>query len=250
MGRNTRIVIGVIVLAIGVILLISLLGNFNTETRTETFSGVTAIEFDVENSPIDVVAGGEEVEVDISVTTGFLGGGANLEQDGSTLRIEQDCPGFFLLGWGCRASFELSAPADVSLAGSTSNGEITLVALDGPIDVTTSNGAVQLDRVSSSTSVRTSNGSITGTALTSDDFTGTTSNGSVDLGFLEPPASVVATSSNGSIGVLLPSDAPAYAVSTSTSNGEVVTEVRTDPAAESTIDIRTSNGDITVGYGG
>jgi hypothetical protein len=250
MGRNARIVIGVIVLVIGVLLLVSYLGNIDSETRTETFSGISEIEFDVENSPIDVVAGGDEVVVDISVTTGILGGGADLEQVGGTLRIEQDCPGFFLLGWGCRASFEVIAPADVSLSGSTSNGEITVVSLDGPVDVTTSNGAVVLDEISSSTTVRTSNGSITGTAMTSEDFRGTTSNGSVSLSFREAPASLTATSSNGSIEVLLPSDAPAYAVSTSTSNGQVLTEVRTDPSAESTIDVRTSNGDITVSYGG
>jgi hypothetical protein len=64
------------------------------------------------------------------------------------------------------------------------------------------------------------------------------------------PASLSARSSNGAIEVRLPPDSGPYAVETSTSNGTVSTDIRTDPAAPLSISLQTSNGDITVGYDG
>jgi DUF4097 and DUF4098 domain-containing protein YvlB len=70
----------------------------------------------------------------------------------------------------------------------------------------------------------------------------------VQFEFSEAPGSVRARSSNGAIVVILPDDAPAYAVDASTSNGEVVSDVPADPAATNAIDVETSNGDTTVRY--
>jgi DUF4097 and DUF4098 domain-containing protein YvlB len=84
--------------------------------------------------------------------------------------------------------------------------------------------------------------------MSSQEVDASTNNGRVQLEFAESPGSVRAKSSNGAVVVFLPEDAPAYAVDASTSNGEVVTDVRTDPAAPNTIEAETSNGDITVRY--
>jgi DUF4097 and DUF4098 domain-containing protein YvlB len=140
-------------------------------------------------------------------------------------------------------------PAGTTVSGSTSNGEISLTGLDGTVDVRTSNGAITVADVSSDATLRTSNGTVTGTGLTSEVFDARTSNGRIDTTFTQAPRSVVLDTSNGSVDVVLPSDAPPYRVSTSTSNGKVTTEIRTDPAADGSFDIRTSNGSITVRYG-
>ncbi len=231
----------------GGVLLLSYLANRERVTTTESFTGITEVVFDVENSPVVVIGGDDETVVDMSITTGFLGGKATLEQDGAILRIEQRCPPVF--GWGCEASFEVSVPEATSVVGSTANGPVAVESVTGAVDVAASNGAITLDDLSAGVVARTSNGAVIGTALSSEWIEVSTSNGSVALEFEEPPESVRATTSNGRVQVVLPSDAPAYALDTTTSNGQVNAVIRTDPSAPATIDIATSNADIEIFYG-
>ncbi len=218
----------------------------DTESSTFTFDGISALTFDVSNSPISLTAGGEEAVVEVLATTGLFGGDVTVQQVGETLAIVQECPP--LVGWVCRASFDVTVPADATVDGSTSNGSITVTALDGPISVATSNGPITIEGIASTVVARTSNGRIEATSVSSDQFEASTSNGRVVLEFDEPPSSVRATTSNGAIEIALPPDSPPYAVDATTSNGDIVTEVRTDPAATGSIYARTSNGDVTVSY--
>lgn len=233
-------------MGIGLILLIPAMSNLTEETSTETFQGVTDLVFDLENSSVNIVAGATDAVVETSVTTGPLGGEVVIEQSDGILRLAQRCP--LIIGWGCRAFFSVSLPSDVEVSGSTANGAVTAESLDEPISVTTSNGAINVVDLSGPAVLRTSNGDLFALGMASQQVDASTSNGRVQLEFAAAPGSVKATSSNGEIVVILPEDAPDYAVSTSTSNGTVVTEVRTDPAATASIDVETSNGDITVRY--
>ncbi|HEU4895562.1 MAG TPA: DUF4097 family beta strand repeat-containing protein [Acidimicrobiia bacterium] len=248
MRRNTWIVIGVVVIVVGLAMLLSPMVGRTQGSDTRAFSGVAVVEFDLENSPIEVRADGDEVVVEYSYSSGlFASTSVDLDQSGDILRLEQDCPGFFI-GWGCQASFELTVPAGVEVMGSTSNGAVVVAGVEGPVEVTTSNGAISLEDLSSPVLARTSNGAISGEGLGSDDVDVASSNGRITLRFAEAPTSVSARSSNGAIEVFLPADAGSYAVDTSTSNGRVSTDIRTDPSAPQSISLRTSNGDITVGY--
>jgi hypothetical protein len=246
--RNTWIVIGVVVIAIGLGFLLSPLASFTNASDTQTFSGVTTIDFDLDNSPIELRSGGEAVIVDYTYSSGWFGSaGVNLDQSGEILRLEQECPGFFI-AWGCQASFDVTVPPGVEVFGSTSNGAVVLTGIEGHVDVTTSNGAISLEDVTSGVVARTSNGAILGEGLSSDKFDVATSNGRITLTFVTAPSTLSARSSNGTIEVVLPTDAPPFAVETSTSNGRVSADIRTDPAADASISLQTSNGDITVGY--
>jgi len=235
-----------VTIAVGLILLLPFLSNLDEETSTQTFDGVTDLVFDLENSAVNIIGGATGTVVEMSVTTGLLAGDVIVEQSGGTLRLEQRCP--LVIGWGCRAFLAVTLPSGVGVSGSTSNGVITAESLDEPISVTTSNGAIHVVDVSASAALRTSNGAILAAGLAAPDVEASTSNGRVQLEFAAAPNSVRATSSNGAIVVILPDESPDYAVNTSTSNGSVSTEVRTDPAAPASIDVETSNGDITVKY--
>ena len=248
MRRSAWVAIGLVTIALGLILLLPFLGNLDEETGTQTFDGVTDLVFDLENSPVNIIGGANGTVVEMSVTTGLFAGDVTVEQSGGTLRLEQRCPLF--IGWGCRAFFAVTLPSDVVVSGSTSNGAITAESLDEPISVTTSNGTINVVDLSAPVALRTSNGAILALGLTAPEVEASTSNGRVQLEFAAAPDSVRATSSNGAIIVTLPEESPDYAVSTSTSNGRVSTEVRTDPAAPASIDVETSNGDITVKYAG
>lgn len=248
MRRGFWIAIGAVLVAAGIALLIWPLGGLNRDSGTPSFSGVAFVEFDLENSPIEFVAGGSETVVDYTSSAGLLGSNlVSIEQIGEVLHIDQDCTGF-IINFGCQATFTVTVPAAAQVSGVTSNGTVELAGLDAPVDVATSNGSVTMEDLTSSVVARTSNGSITGTGLGSDVVDVVTSNGRVSLTFAASPTSVTVRSSNGALEVFLPSDAPPYAVETSTSNGSVSTDIRTDPAAQASISMRTSNGDITLGF--
>jgi DUF4097 and DUF4098 domain-containing protein YvlB len=97
--------------------------------------------------------------------------------------------------------------------------------------------------------VATSNGAIVGSNLGSETIEVRTSNGRIELDFAAVPELVRARTSNGAIEIVLPADTPPVALSTSTSNGSVDADIRTDPTANVIVDAETSNGDITVRYG-
>jgi hypothetical protein len=236
------------VLIVGAVAVVSAMGSVNMKEVTETFEGVSLIELDLENSPVVVTAGdGGAVRIEKRFTTGWFGGSNRSEQNGDQLRLIQRCPSLF--GFGCRARYEVTVPADAAVIGRTSNGSITIERLTGPIDVDTSNGSIELDRISGSALADTSNGAITGSELLSTEVDLSTSNGRIELTFAEAPRTVDLSTSNGSVEVIIPDDSPSYALSTTTSNGTVGTAIRTDPAAtDNMIDISTSNGDITVRY--
>jgi hypothetical protein len=246
MRSSGWMVAGVVAIAVGAVLLVLNLTDVGEETRTETFQEVTELVFDLQNSPMTIIGGGSDATVEVSVTTGLFDGDVTLQQSGGTLRLEQSCP--LIIGWACRAAFTVTLPSEVEVSGSTSNGVVTAESLDEPISVTTSNGAINVVDISGPAVLRTSNGDIIALGMSSQEVDASTNNGRVQLEFAESPGSVRAKSSNGAVVVFLPEDAPAYAVDASTSNGEVVTDVRTDPAAPNTIEAETSNGDITVRY--
>jgi hypothetical protein len=241
------VVLGVVLLVLGVIGLLGYFSGLSEETSSSSFEGVTEVVFDVSNSGISFSATDGETVVETTRTTGFLGGDVSVDVDGGTLRIEQSCP--LILGLGCRASFDVAIPAGTVISGNTSNGAISLDSTDGPVEVTTSNGAVSLVDVSSDVQVATSNGAISGSGLASMILDVRTSNGRIDLEFSDVPNAVRTRTSNGEIQIVLPGDTPPVALTTSTSNGTVRADIRTDPGADVVVDAETSNGDITVRYG-
>jgi hypothetical protein len=246
MRRAGWVALGAVLIVVGGVGLIVTMTSSGSQEDTLTFDGVSELKFDVANSPMVITAGGEQAVVEMSATTGLFGGDVTVEQDGGTLEIVHECP--FLIGWRCRADFDVTVPAVVSVDGSTSNGSISVTAIEGPISVTTSNGPITIDATPSTIFARTSNGPITGSGLSGENVEVSTSNGRIVLEFDQPPTSLRATTSNGAIEVTLPPDAPPYSVDTSTSNGRVVTDIRTDPTAAGSIVARTSNGNITLVY--
>ena len=241
------IVIGVVAVLIGFGVVAAVLQGGSLTTTSESFAGVSVIEFDLDNAPVTVRGTGDGVDVERRATTGLLGGTSRYEQSGGTLRVVHRCPAIF--GFGCRASFTIDAPAGTSITGATSNGAFRLTDLDGRIDVRTSNGGIYFDGVTAEVRARTSNGAITGSAMSSDDIDVQTSNGRITLSFAEAPDTVRARTSNGRIDLRFPADAPSYVVDASTSNGQVRNEIRSDPASAATLDLATSNGDIILRYG-
>lgn len=247
--RRTSRKWGIVVLLLAALLAwmtFALFTPSTSEVSSESFENIRIIQFDVNNGSVSVTGYGDDVSIETSTTSGFMGGDVEFRVEGETLRVIQTCPWF--IGFSCRASFDITAPTDIQMMGQTSNGRIDLQSLEGAIDLRTSNGNINVAGVGGPLLLRTSNGTITATGLTSRSVDLTTSNGGITATFLIAPTTVSARTSNGGIEVGLPSDSPAFAVDASTSNGQVQTSIRTDPGATSTLTLHTSNGNIAVGY--
>ncbi len=244
-SRATSLVIGAVLVLAGLIALTGVFGN--REQATLRFEGVSELDLDLRSAAVTIRAGdGDDIVVEKDVTTGFFGGSSNEEQNGSTLRLTKSCPAVF--GFRCGGNYVITVPTEVEIRGNTTNGNIRLEAIQGPIDVTTTNGEVDLEEVKGSTTVETSNGRIRGTALGVPSLRLSTSNGTVFAEFAASPTTVEIRTSNGDVEVVVPNDTPPLAVSTDTSNGSMSIQVRTDPSAEASLPLSPPHGDTVVRY--
>lgn len=162
--------------------------------------------------------------------------------EGETFTVQGDTLELRGCGPRCKVDYTIDVPAGVDVRGSTSNGAIELDDV-GDVEVGTSNGRIDLEGVDGTVDVSTSNGRIEGDDLNGDGIRAETSNGAIDLS-LGTAQDVEAVTSNGSIELSVPADS--YRVLTETSNGGTNIGIASDPDGRFTLDLRTSNGSITV----
>lgn len=193
-------------------------GVFESSTQdSDTVDGVGEIRLDAGNAAV-TIRGADVTETTVRREIhyrGFREPDGSHEVDGGVLTL-RDC------GHDCRIEYDVTVPAGTPVSGTTSNGAIVLTDL-GPVDVGASNGRIEVDGA--------------------EQVSAETSNGPIEIR-LTRGADVTAHTSNGSISVTVPSGA--YAITTETSNGDTEVGVADDPDAEHRLDLRTSNGDITV----
>jgi hypothetical protein len=145
-------------------------------------------------------------------------------------------------GSKCAVSYTVTVPAGTPVNGANTAGTVHLSDV-GAVDVTTSSGGVQMERVHGTVRVTTSDGAITGSGLAAPRIDTRTSNGTISLAATVQP-DVTAKADNGAITLTVPNKR--YRVSTTTSNGSRQISVATDPNADHRLDLKTSNGAITV----
>lgn len=240
---------GIALVLVGAVLLaLSLAANTlaTTTTTTATFDGVERIELDLGASGDVEVVGADTDRVEVERTVRSLFGGTRVAQDqqDATLRVESDCR-MRVMSIGCSATYRLTVPHDLAVAGGASNGALDLAAVAGDVDLSTSNGDIVFADGGEAVTLQTSNGRIEVRDTPADRLEVTTSNGDVWVEVTTAPESLVAHTSNGRIDVVLPDEGP-YAVEANTSNGRTEVEVATDPTSSSVVEVRTSNGDVSV----
>jgi len=158
------------------------------------------------------------------------------------------------------ASFTITAPENVGLSLSTTNGDVSVVNMVGDINAGTTNGDVELTGTEGAASVSTTNGRLDVKAHSGPLYGGTT-NGAIDcdLAALGPAEDVGLATTNGAVTLLLPDEVSAY-VDITNSNGlitiydfTVIYESQTEHhvrgrigSGASTITITTTNGAVTV----
>lgn len=138
-------------------------------------------------------------------------------------------------------------PAALPLNVVGQNGRLTATGLTGALTLETTNGAIRTEGSRGDLELQTTNGGIDVRDAGSRRVTATTTNGGVELDFLDPPTSVQARSTNGAITVRLPADRVTYRVDARTTNGEIDSgSVPSDPSSRRSITAATTNGKVTV----
>ncbi len=242
--RVLAVVLALLLVAYGAVVLASLLAR-ETRTSTDTFQGITSIQLDTSFESVDVIGSdGTNVGVDRRWTWSMKEPTVRTRQVGDRLVVSSSCP--FSPGLPCTGRVQLTVPSDVAVLGGSSDGHLLLTDLTGPIDVHNADGGVELRDVTGRLRLSTSDGSVQAEGLTSDQVTVDTSDGSVRLSFAEPPATVRASTSDGSLEIVVPKDGTAYAVTVSVSDGSQQVDVPTDPGSTRRISIHTSDGSVRV----
>lgn len=159
-------------------------------------------------------------------------------------RIEGGCSRLWFTR--CSISVDVSLPPTADLAVTGTNGDVTATGLDGALTIATTNGAVTLSNVNGRLDLRSVNGALRLRDASSSSVKAVTTNGAVDLRFLESPTTVEGQTINGSVTVQVP-DTEAYRIVAHTVNGRVDTsEVTSSPDATRAITVNTVNGSVTV----
>ncbi len=200
-----------------------------TRTSTETYSAVLDhLVVDNANGDVIIVSTDEgPLAVERTERYSFRSPRGTAVVDGSTLTLDEGCPGVFSTLFGrCRVDFRITTPAGIDVSVELSNGEI------------------DVDGIGGEASLNGSNGDITGRSLTATVLLADTSNGDIELSFVAAPERVVAETSNGDIEIIVPNGT--YKIEADTSNGSIEYGIATDPNAERSIVASTSNGNINI----
>jgi len=206
----------------------------------------TSVTVSIPNAQLDFRPGNDD-RVRVTATGRYLGAVPRLSADtvDGVTTITGGCPNQWF-GF-CQLDLSVSLPASVALAVTSTNGKITTSGLTGPLRLTTTNGAIQADGTRDRIELHTTNGAISVRDSSTGEAVATTTNGSVELVFRDPPRQVEARSTNGSVTVRVPDDGVAYRVQARTSNGDVDTgSVPSDPGAARRIVAETTNGRVAV----
>ena len=208
--------------------------------ETTVTDDISTIELVDSSGSVTVRGDTDATETVIHRTVSYRGAERTIDEthevSGDTLEL-RGC------GRNCSVAYEIEVAEGVDVQGSTSNGAITLEHV-GEVDVQTSNGRIELEDVSGDIVAETSNGRIEGSDLRGSGVRASTSNGAIDLE-LGVAQDVEARTSNGAIDLEVPAGG-SYRVTTETSNGREDIGVANDPDGEHTLELRTSNGAITV----
>lgn len=152
-------------------------------------------------------------------------------------------------GGACPRTPEVTVPAGTAVTVSARNAGIDAAGVSGALDLTTVNGDVTVDRSGARDAVvrlATRNGSVRAGGLLAARLHARTVNGDVVLGCGTAPSGVGAATTNGSVRVTVPHDAPAYRVTATTDNGGPTVSVPTTGAeAGREMTLSTVNGDVT-----
>jgi Putative adhesin len=224
--------------------------SHDERVETESFAAadITRVEVTGSSGSIDIEASEREtIEVRAEISDGLRATGESREVVGGVLQLDSTCPNFG--SDFCWVDYELRVPRGLELVIDSENGPVSISGSTAPLTLDADNGSIRLTDVAGPLQVSTDNGSVEATQLRSATVTADSDNGRVQLEFVAAPMTVVATSNNGRVEVVVPADGTAYRVDARTDSGSENIDVPTDPRSSRTITLGTDNGSVTARTG-
>lgn len=270
---SAGIALALVAIVVGALYLTDLMMS-ETRTTHRSYDAVDTVEL-VADGDVTVTAAEGDIEVDVMAHSGLREPTYSADESASRLELTHRC-GWFIALPRCSGELDVALPAGTEvvirtengdivatgLAGDlsldTSNGDVETTGLAGPLNARSSNGDIEVSDSQADVDASTSNGEISvvdvdGTVtadssngeITIDSVTGDasadSSNGSIEISAVD--GDVRGVTSNGDVTVV--GDGEPVALTIDTSNGDQVIDGATDPSAERTVEIRSSNGDVT-----
>lgn len=165
------------------------------------------------------------------------------------VRLTATCPSG-LYGDNCQINYVLTVPAAAALDIQSGDGSINLSGSSGEASLDTGDGSIDFDNVSGAVVAHTGDGHIDGTQVRSTNVQAMTGDGHVHIGWSVAPTTVVVTTGDGSINLVVPQGSGPFRTSTHTGDGSVHVSSLIDAKAVASITAETGNGGITIGYPG
>ncbi len=216
--------------------------------RTLDASGIETVQVEVPNSELEIVgADVDDVTITGTVTSGIRRTDLRAERSDGRIVVAMDC-GRLASFHDCSADVRLEVPHGLAVSVDSSNTELTLRDLTGPVDAATTNSPMRAAGLAGPVRLRATNSSVEATGLRAATVDVSTSNDHVLVEFLEAPESVVVRSTNARAAVVVPDTPDFYALQLSTTNAGTSAEVRSDPDSDRSLRVTTSNDDLVVRY--
>lgn len=218
-------------------------------TVTEVFDAEGVSMIDIDNSTGSVVVTGsetDEITIVARVSDGLRATGNSYRVVDDRLEVRGTCPLFGSM-W-CSVDYRIEVPADVDLDIDVDDDRVEVVDMRGALTIDNDNGSIRIRGAGGPLRATTDNGSIDATGIRSATVFADSDNGSIEIAMAIPPERLDASTDNGSVEVVLPDTPDVYAVVTTTDNGDIRNDVRTDPTSPRAITLSSDNGNVTVRY--
>jgi hypothetical protein len=214
------------------------------ETESFPAAGIARLHVGSSSGSIEITAVDiATVDVRAEISDGLRRTGESRDLIDDELRLRSTCPNFG--SDFCWVDYQIRVPRDLELVVDSDNGSITVTGSAASITADSDNGSLRVNDVSGPLQLSSDNGRVEATQLRSRHVTAGTDTGRVELEFDAAPTTVLATSSNGRVEVVVPNDGTAYRVEVHSDNGSETIDVPTDPAGDRSITVRTDNGSAT-----
>ncbi|GAA1507218.1 DUF4097 family beta strand repeat-containing protein [Streptomyces synnematoformans] len=242
-------------------------GDGEAEHRTFRIgSDATTLTIDADNTAVELVPADEGADrAEVDVTRWFEAEkwngdvGTEWSADGDTLHFRTTCSGVIV---SCDSRYRVEVPRRLAVKVDGSDGRITANGLDtrlditsadgsvavgdagGPLTVEARDGSVRVDGAAGPVDLDARDGSVRATGLTAARVTAALGDGSLHLGFTEPPDDVTADTRDGGLTVELPK--ASYRVHTDVRDGSTDVTVPRDPDSPHRIKATVGDGSLTV----
>ncbi|HEU0042580.1 MAG TPA: DUF4097 family beta strand repeat-containing protein [Jiangellaceae bacterium] len=248
--RRVLAVIGVVVLVLAALSGIAWATRSTDQATVSIDESFSRVEIDVSAGTVELVGTSDDGATLESRTehSWFSDASVKHEIDGDTLHITGDCSGTLVLSAWCVTNVTLSLPADVEVVAKSSAGTVTARGLEGETRLESSAGVVRVEDQSGDLTAHSSAGRVVVDGLSADTANVTSSAGTVEIHAVQPPRSLDAESSAGTVRVSLP-DGVSYDIDADTSAGSTTVDAPSDPSSQYKVRAFSSAGSVTVTTG-